>query len=385
MKRKESYRDSRAFALTGIFLLGAILTTAGCRAPTSPEYVPPKVQGPRDAMRLDPIHVKATQDEGDKEVIVEAYDAKKLFKDAAAHLRAGECAEAVDLYKTLVAEFETSELAPLSLYNSGLCNEQLELFESATVDYLTLIDTYPDSPDVTHALFRLAGSYEELELWDKASATFAVILEEREDVDGLERVEALARRGSALLNDRRYDEADLALKEAVAIFRAERDIPPGSSTFYHGMARFKQGEIIAVRMREVALPSDETILEPALENKCQLLLDAQREYTQAIKVGHPHWAAAAAYRIGHLYRDLWDDMTNAPPPEDLTEEEKAIYAEVLRDRIQNLLKKAVKQWERTLKMARRLNLDNEWVDKTTAELEEIRETLALEDTAEISD
>ena len=46
-----------------------------------------------------------------------------------------------------------------------------------------------------------------------------------------------------------------------------------------------------------------------------------------------------------------------------------------------LLRKAVLQWERTLKLARRLSLDNEWIDSTTRDLGEIRKELAIEESA----
>jgi hypothetical protein len=42
-----------------------------------------------------------------------------------------------------------------------------------------------------------------------------------------------------------------------------------------------------------------------------------------------------------------------------------------------LLKKAVRQWERVLSMADRLALSNEWVERTKADLADIREILAL--------
>jgi hypothetical protein len=136
-------------------------------------------------------------------------------------------------------------------------------------------------------------------------------------------------------------------------------------------------------MRAVELPPDDAILGARLERKAELLLEAQRLYTNVIRIGDPHWAAAAAYRIGALYHHLWKDILAAPPPGDLDEEAREIYLKILRDRIRVLLEKAVLQWERTLKLGRRLRLDNEWVDSTTRDLEELRRELAIERREEV--
>lgn len=327
----------------------------------------------QEPTKLDPMRVKAQQQGGRLEI--DAYDAQRLFDRAAAQLRLGNCDEAVVIYTKLAQEFPESRFVSPSLYNSGLCNEQLERFDKAAAAYETLIANFPGSNDVTDALFKLAGIYEKAGRLDDAEATYERILEQRKDLEGVERVEALARKGAVLIGLGRPDEAVAALDQAVHIFRTGQGISPSDSRFYYGMAQFYRGEIIRDRMHAVVLPQAEDEIEPALEHKCQLLLDAQFEYTRTIKVAHPHWAAAAAYRIGNLYRTLWDDILGTPPPTDLTDEEKEIYLEVLRDKLRVLLEKAVKQWERTLKMARRLNLDNEWVDKTTLELEEIRALL----------
>jgi len=325
---------------------------------------------------LDPIHVKAERD-GER-VVLDAYDAGGLFERAAAHLRAGECSAAVEVYSVLVDEFPDSDLVEPSLYNRGLCLDQLERYQEAAASYSALVERFPESRDVTDALFRQAGSCEKLEAWEDAVRIFDELLVERTDLRGVERVEALARKGSAQLQLGEREAARLTLEEAVRTFRMGKGISPSDSVFHYSMAQFKLGEIVHAEMREVELPPDEERLAGLLEVKAQLLLDAQRLYTKVIQIGQPHWAAAAAYRIGALYHHLWVDILSAPPPENLDEDEKAIYFEILRGRIRVLLKKAVVQWERTLKLAIRLGLDNEWIEKTTRDLKEIRKILELE-------
>ncbi|MDD5310008.1 MAG: tetratricopeptide repeat protein [Deltaproteobacteria bacterium] len=332
---------------------------------------------PGPVIVLDPIHVKATRDE--ERIVVDAYDASGLFDRAARELRVGRCEEAIRIYRQLVTEFKESRLAAASLYNAGLCEEQLGRFEKAAASYEDLVASYPDSRDVNDALFRAGGAYERLLAWDKAAAAFDRLLALRKDLAGIDRVEALARKGSALLELGRRAEARLALEDAVTLYRSGRGISATAPVFHFAMAEFKLGEVLHDEMREVLLPAEEAAIEPALKHKCDLLLEAQAAYSKAIEAGHPHWAAAAAYRIGALYRDLWEDLLAAPVPPDLDAEAQDVYREVLRGRIRVLLRKAVAQWERTLKMAVRLGLDNEWVDRTTRDLDAIRELLRLDE------
>ncbi|MCP4599351.1 MAG: tetratricopeptide repeat protein [Proteobacteria bacterium] len=378
LQKKRERRSHSCSIKPALAILAFAWGIVCCGPPVSSRHVSiqNKDNQPDKPVRLDPIHVRATGEE--ERLAIDAYDAAGLFERAAKYLRKGHCDEAVAMYKQLIEEFPDSNFGAPSLYNSGLCNEQLEHYQEAAGNYLSMIENYPDSRDKTDALFRLAGTYEKLEAWDNASVIFDTLLTEREDLEGIERIEALARKGSSLVHFRRWDEAQLTLDEAVGLFRTGKGISPSASTFYYAMARFKIGEIAHAEMREAKLPTDEALLEPALERKCKLLLDAQKEYTKTIRIAHPHWAAAAAYRIGNLYRNLWDDMITGPRPPDLDEEARDVYTEILKERIRVLLKKAVVQWERTLKMARRLNLNNEWIDRTTEELKEIREILALE-------
>lgn len=366
-----------------LLCLGAALGLLACR-PATPPKSPDTARDPESPLqgpvRLQPFHVRARQDPGSPErIAVDGYDAAMLFNRGQAAYKRGDYKGAAEIYHQLYGEFPESELAPSALYNSALSREHLDDFAGAVEDYETLLRQYPGSPDVKDARFRMAGAYEALEAFGEVEATLNVLLYHQPDLEGIERVEALARKGAALIELGRPEEAREALKEAILLFRAGRDLSASASAHHVAMAHFKLAEIVEEEMRAVRLPSDEARLQPALEKKCQLLLDAQHEYTRAIRVGDPHFAAAAAYRIGQLYRILWADMLAAPPPEDLNDEERDIYLEVLKKRTRILLQKAIVQWERVLKMADRLNLSNEWVDRTRKDLSEIRGILVQQD------
>ncbi|MBN2339916.1 MAG: tetratricopeptide repeat protein [Deltaproteobacteria bacterium] len=339
----------------------------------------PHTNGTAPIRPLPPIHVVATPD-SQNGMALDAFDAAELFSRAAANQREGNCDEAVVWYRKLQTEFPDAEELEPGYYNMGLCLNQLERHNEAAAAYRSLITAFPNSPDKQNAYFRLASSLEELEAWNEMVSTFNELQEQSEPLTALDEVEIYAKTGAALMRMSQPAQARIALENAVRIFTRDERISATAPDYYYSMAQFKLAELTHEEMRQVALPPDDTELAAILEKKCRLLLDSQYLYTKVIRIGHPHWSAAAAYRTGALYHHLWKDMLAAPAPAGLTEEEQGIYMEVLRKRIKVLLQKAVKQWKRTIAFAKRLELDNAWVLQTETDLREIEAVLEIEET-----
>src|SRR5208337_4304639 len=82
-------------------------------------------------------------------------------------------------------------------------------------------------------------------------------------------------------------------------------------------AEFFLGEIYRIYFSALKLdPQSRSVDELGrdLEQKAEELLSAQGHYLRAIRIGSPHWATGAGYRIGSLYQELYDAMVTAPVP-----------------------------------------------------------------------
>jgi hypothetical protein len=105
-----------------------------------------------------------------------------------------------------------------------------------------------------------------------------------------------------------------------------------------------------------------------MEDKARLLLAAQRQYIETIKLGNPQWAAASGYQIGSLYEEFYDAFIHAPIPDqllgDANQEKREVYYEELRKKIRILLEKSIRTHEQNLLMMERLGVQNEWRDKS---------------------
>src|SRR6185369_16392041 len=94
------------------------------------------------------------------------------------------------------------------------------------------------------------------------------------------------------------------------------------------MARFYLGE--AHRARFLAAPldparGDTALLEGQLEEKSSLLLAAQAQYLAAMRTGDPAYGVAAGTRVGDLYGELRQQLTEAPLPPGLDATQAAVY------------------------------------------------------------
>jgi hypothetical protein len=102
----------------------------------------------------------------------------------------------------------------------------------------------------------------------------------------------------------------------------------------------------------------------ALEQRCQLLLDAQGAYSDAMRAYDAHWSAMAGYRVGELYQKLHEEMMQVPPPKSANSEaRRQLFEGAMRLRYSILLDKAKAMLDHTVTMAERTGEQSEWVLK----------------------
>ena len=76
-----------------------------------------------------------------------------------------------------------------------------------------------------------------------------------------------------------------------------------------------------------------------------------------------------------MYEDLHEQLVNAPLPRGLDEQQSVLYRQQLRDKVKNLVGKAIRVYEQTLSTAQRVGAQNPYVKKTEDALERLRKLL----------
>ncbi len=349
-----------------ILVCALALTACAGRAPVAAT--------PNQVVTMEAVRIVAKHDDRGQ-YSFESYDAEELFSRANGELDAGRCPEAIALYDRITAEFAASRYASAGYYNAGLCLARLGDREGALQRFESLLSRLPESPDVKHAAFQVGHLRADLHDWQPALEQAEALLA-RADLDAAERVEAMALRSQALLGLNDLEQAERQAQQALAYARTHADELP-DDPFYVAAANFVVAETLRLRAEAMAFP--ETTQEEQREvllKRAQLLLDAQREYFNAIRYALPHWAAASGQRIGAMYEKLWRDIMGAPIPGAVPEAVKAVYPQELAKMIRPLLHHAIRYWELALQMVEGAEAQAAWVQTTRQDLERVRLILA---------
>jgi outer membrane protein assembly factor BamD (BamD/ComL family) len=349
----------------------ALLGACAGKAKNDVTVVPPGASV--EQIEMDPIKIAAVK--GPDGTHLETYDVTELFERAGKALSDKRPADAARDYDQLLKEFPDTRYTKASLYNAGLAYEALKDWQTAVGRFSKLASEHADSSDAKDALFQIGACYAELQNWPTSATTFAQILE-RKDLNADDKIEAMGRRGYAQLQLKDFDTAERTLQSAVYYYNSIASEERLETDFYLGLVRYELGEITHERFRAIQLvlpekASIETVDKKALgvlNDKAKLLLAAQRQYIETIKLGNPQWASAAGYQIGSLYEELYDAFIHAPIPNELqgepNRERRDVYYDVLRKEIRILLEKSIRTHEQNLLMLERLGVQNEWRDKS---------------------
>ncbi len=272
--------------------------------------VPPG--GPVEEIEMDPIKIAAVK--GPDGTHLETYDVTELFERAGAALSAKRPADAARDYDQLLKEFPDTRYTKAALYNAGLAYEGTKDWQTAIARFQKLANEHADSSDAKDAQFQIGACYAELGNWPTSATTFAQILE-RKDLNADDKIEAMGRRGFAQFQLKDLDTAERTFQSAIYFFNSIASEERLDTDFYLGLVRYHLGEIPHERFRAIPLRLPEKQMGIDMEDKARLLLAAQRQYIETIKIGNPQWAAASGYQIGSLYEEFYDAFIHAPIPD----------------------------------------------------------------------
>ncbi|HVP67292.1 MAG TPA: hypothetical protein VMT17_08520 [Anaeromyxobacteraceae bacterium] len=304
---------------------------------------------------------------------------EELFAIAQAAFAAGDYRRAAAAFGRVADLHPASSRRAAALFDAGLSHERLAEWRDALRRFEQFDAGYA-GPDADEAAFHAAAA-----LWrlaELASARAALErLAARGDLSDANRIRAFTELGVVQIDLADLDAAEQSLRRAVSLWTDARD-RERLDPYHPAQAHYYLGEVARRRFRAVALdPSREadSALEAALERKSEFLLAAQGYYLRAIRVGDPDWAVASGYRIGELYDELHAQMTAAPLPPGLPDEEAKVYREELARKVRVLLVKAITVYEQTLQAARQGGVDNRFVEEAQRAVERMKRSLVEAD------
>ncbi len=321
---------------------------------------------------LDIIRIQATPTSPGGEPELTAVASADLFRQATDAAKDGRYREAIATFRQLVTEFPESQYAPLSLFNIAAVYDKQGDVPATIAALRELVAAYPSSRESIEGHLYIAALQSEKAQWPDALATLDAVLA-RTSLTFADRVEAHARRGYALIELKRYDDAEAALAAAVADWRRA---PRIEDPYYIAMAHYYRGEIAHRRFAEapVRLPDDQ--LAKDLEARRVLAGQAYDRWKEALQHRHAYWATAAGYQMSQIFVELWEVTVKAPFPVKLAAAERGRYVAEVHERVRVHLEKAVEGHRMNVELAKAYGVENAWSKGSEVRAVEVLELLA---------
>jgi TolA-binding protein len=296
-----------------------------------------------------------------------------LFREANEAAKAGETEKAIGIYRRIVSDFPDSKFGPVSLFNIAAILDGRRDLPGTVATLRELVKTYPDARESVEGHLYIAALQADHEQYADASATLDEALQ-RPNLTYADRIEALARKGYVLIEQRLYSEADAALAGAIAEWRKAPHI---EDAYYIAMAHYYRGELAHRRFSEAPLRTpDKDRLFADLEAKRKLAVEAYDHWVDALGFKQAYWATASGYQMSQIFFELWEATVKAPYPTQLDPAGRPRYVVEVHDRMREHLEKALEGHRMNVELAKAYGVETAWSRASDQQVAKIMESLA---------
>ena len=306
----------------------------------------------------------------------------ELFEEAQRLYEAGEYGKAAALLDRLYRVEPRGKLAAETLHLAGEAWEKAGDRRASLGRFEAVAREFPEHELGRDGWLRSIRLLAFLEKWKLAGKLSEGFLKRYDDLRAIEHVVALSGVALGKLAAGDIEQASFNVEKGRNIIEAHRldaagAIPRDLAQLYYAL-----GEVRRLRAERILFRPMPKNFAAVLEQRCQLLLDAQSAYSDTMRAYDAHWSAMAGYRVGELYKRLHVDLMDVPLPKGATDESKRqLFEGALRLRYSVLLDKALSMMDHTLAMARRTGERSRWVLKTEEAQAEIKKAQAAENAA----
>jgi tetratricopeptide (TPR) repeat protein len=294
---------------------------------------------------------------------------------------AGKIEEAAAVFDKLVRLSPNGQIAPPSLYNAGMCHEDLGDRDAAIDRYAALTSRFPDHASARPARFRAMHLLGYGERWPEVVTTADAILK-LTDLTVLEKIDGLGARALGNVEQDKLDDAEKDVSRARDLIEDNHLGESGKPPMELMQVSFALGEVRRLKSEKIGfdpLPPNFTVV---LEQRCQALLDAQTAYTESMRGYDAHWSAMAGYRVGQLYQKLHAEVMAIPPTAAAkTLKQKQLFEATMRLRYRILIEKGLKMMDGTVKLGERTGESSGWVARARDAKKDLEQALADEKAA----
>ena len=352
------------------YLLIWALAAVGCAAHAGPAPThPPRAEQPvLVARQVITPHQTTSIDE--------------LYEEARTSLDAQEYATAWQKFDRVYQLDPRGPRAEQALFFAGTASDLGSEPVRALRTYESFASLFPDAPLAREALLRSVRLYVFLEQWERAGVVADRVQARYDDLRPFEWITLHGAKALSLVARGEDQKASYYVEKARTIieengFDAAGQVPRDLAQVYYALGEIRR--LRAERIKFVPVPAN---FGQVLEERCQLLLNAQSSYSDAMRAHDAHWSAMAGFRVGELYQRLHEDLMQVPAPTAADSQSRELLFEgAMRLRYSILLEKAQSMMDHTLKMAARTNEKSAWVARAERALHDLEQAVVREHAA----
>lgn len=321
---------------------------------------------------LDIIKIRANGPPGsDTMTSVASADLFRMANEAA---KDGRTESAIQQYRQLMHEFPDSLYAPVALFNIAAIYDGRADMPQTIATLRELVQTYPQSRESIEGHLFIVALQADKQQWGDALATIDAVLA-RQNLTYADRIEAYARKGYVLLEQKKFDAADAALAAALAEWRKA---PRIEDPYYIAMAHYYRGEVLHQRFLELRLRPGDDEMVADLEQKRILAVQAYDRWRESLAFRHAYWATASGYQMSQIFVELWEAHVTAPFPRRVAPSARQAYVLEVHERVKEHLAKALEGHRMNVELAKAYGVDTAWSRGSETRAVQILELIAKE-------
>jgi tetratricopeptide (TPR) repeat protein len=314
----------------------------------------------------------------------EAVGVDELCARADRALAAGRLEEALADYERVLKLDPGGPFLARAAFGAGSAHDLLGHHQQALSYYQRVALELPSAPEAQPARVRSVRLLVHLERYAEAGSNARKLLESGGEAR-LRPLESIAVYGAIALDHSTRDDDTGALyyvEKGRNVIDAHGLDAGGTIPRDIAALDFALGEVRRIRAERITFVPTPANFGQKLEERCQLLLDAQSAYSEAMRAEDAHWSAMAGFRVGELYENLHTEVMRVPPPEAAdTEARKQLFEGAMRLRYSILLEKAQTMMKHTLAMVDRTGEKTPWAERARRAQHDIEEALGREQAA----
>jgi len=295
----------------------------------------------------------------------------ELLQEADRQAEQGHDDRAMALYHQVITADTSGVYRRRALFGLGFVYDRAGRSEQALDAYLNVVDIgklgEPDSDEARVRAVRLLLFLDRFREADEVGRPL-----EPKTRNALEQAALRAARALGDLERGELEAAQAEISRGQASLEAAGFAPLVDVPLDVAALEYARGELLRAKAEQIRFKPLPQEFAAVLEARCQLILDAQAAYSEAMKSKSAQYAAKSGVRVGELYQSLHTDLVGMGAPIAVSSEEKRLLFEgALRLRYSILLTKAKAMMTSTVALIERSGEGGAWATRAREALEGI--------------